>query len=67
MNEYNKKLPVGIPPKNIWIHSRIDELISGIHRRVDGGHPVPSEWYLELRFHLEDLGGKGYFQNTLSV
>lgn len=47
--------PIGIMPKNIWIAYRIEEIKQTIKRFEDTNLPVPTEWYDELKEHLNSL------------
>lgn len=48
--------------KNVWIHKRVELLISKINMRNAKGFSPPPEWYKELSSHLINLNIEGYFK-----
>ena len=44
----NRKPPLGIIPKHLWIEQRKSELKAAIKRYFEADYPVPLEWIEEL-------------------
>ena len=49
MKPNEEKPPLGLIPKDVWIHQRALEIISAMERYVRANKPIPSAWLDELR------------------
>lgn len=58
-----EKPPIGILPKSIWDEKRHDEIFQVIHRYLDAGLPLPTEWIEEYNEYLKE---KRHNENTLN-
>jgi hypothetical protein len=47
-----KKPPLGIMPRKLWVEKRIREINEAMTRYFATDEPVPDEWLVELRDHL---------------
>jgi hypothetical protein len=54
-SKINKKYPLGIIPRNLWLEERLQELTKAIIRYVEEKVIMPAEWVDEYRSILEEL------------
>lgn len=47
MNDDNKKPPLGIMPKDLWIEQRKENIQYAVLERIKKGFKIPLEWIAE--------------------